>query len=189
MLAMIPAIGVAICGFLLTVLKKAAQKFADLECDNCKKLIAYDDNVQIRIVNKTFDIKKEDRTIEKNNVPVESTIEVKGTELVTVEITCKCQECGTEKKFMHTFTTMRCNKGAVKIPYVQSEARLIQYESDVREAYENGLCEVHEIHPVKAEVSVGGKTASSVTTSNGVNITYKRPIESLVKGYFGNELN
>lgn len=187
-IGMIPGIGAVACGFLLMVLKKAAQKFADLECTNCKKRIAFDENVQIKVVNKTFTITKEDKTIKKNDIPVESTISAIGKERVTLEITCKCQECGTEKTFRHDFVTMECNKTAVKVPYVQSGAMLVQFEADVRNAYDSGSCNVGEVHPTKAEVSVAGQTASSKVAANGVTIKYNRSPESLVKGYFGNEI-
>lgn len=180
--------GAAACVFLLVVLKKAAEKFADLECTNCKKRIAFDENVQINVVNKTFNVTKEENVIKKNDIPVEATISVAGKEQVTIEITCKCQECGTEKTFRHDFVTMECNKTAVKIPYVQSGAISLQFEADVRNAYNNGYCNVDEVNPTKVEVSAAGRSASSRVTDNGVNITYKRSPESLVKGYFGNEL-
>lgn len=185
---MIPGFGAVACGFLLMVLKKAAQKFADLECTNCKKRIAFDENVQIKVVNKTFTVTKEDKTIKKNDIPVESTISAIGKERVTLEITCKCQECGTEKTFRHDFVTMECNKTAVKVPYVQSGAMLVQFEADVKNAYASGSCNVGEVHPTKAEVSVAGQTASSKVADNGVNVKYNRSPESLVKGYFGNEI-
>jgi hypothetical protein len=187
-IGLVPGFGAAACVFLLFVLKKAAQKFADLECDNCKKRIDFDENVRIKVIDKKFSISKEDKTIKKNDIPVESTIKVIGKERVTIEITCKCQACGTEKTFTHEFVSMECNKTAVRIPYVQSGAMLVQFEADVRAAYNSGACNVDEIHPTNAEISAGGKTGSSITTENGVNITYKRSPASLVKGYFGNEL-
>ena len=168
---MIPGFGAGACGFLLMVLKKAAQKFADLECDNCKKRIAFDENVQIKVLKKTFTVTKSDRTIKKNDIPVESTISANGKEHITVEITCKCQECGTEKTFTHEFVSVECEKSAVKVPYVQSGAMLVQFEQDVRN-----------------EGAEGFEGKSIGTTANGVHIKYIRTPESLVKGYFGNEI-
>ena len=168
---MIPGFGAVACGFLLMVLKKAAQKFADLECDNCKKRIAFDENVQIKVLKKTFTVTKSDKTIKKNDIPVESTISANGKERITVEITCKCQECGTEKTFTHEFVSVECEKSAVKVPYVQSGAMLVQFEQDVRN-----------------EGAEGFEGKSIGTTANGVHIKYIRTPESLVKGYFGNEI-
>lgn len=168
---MIPGFGAVACGFLLMVLKKAAQKFADLECTNCKKRIAFDENVQIKVLKKTFTVSKSDKTFEKDGVPVESTISANGKEHITVEITCKCQECGTEKTFTHEFVSVECEKSAVKVPYVQSGAMLVQFEQDVRN-----------------EGAEGFEGKSIGTTANGVHIKYIRTPESLVKGYFGNEI-
>ncbi len=185
---MIPFLGAVACIFSLSVLKKAAGKFADIECTNCKKRIAFDENTRIKVVTKTFTITKDDKTIKKNDIPDKSTISAIGRERVTLEITCKCQECGTEKTFTHRFVTMECNKTAAMVPYVQSGAMLVQLEADVRKAYDKGYCNVGEVHPTKVEISVSGQTTSSKVTDNGVNITYNRSPESLVKGYFGNEI-
>ncbi len=170
-IAIIPGFGAVACGFLLVVLKKAAQKFADLECTNCKKRIAYDGNVQIKVVKKIFTVSKSDKTFEKDGVPHHSTIKASGKEYTTLEITCKCQECGTEKTFTHEFVTVECEKSAVKVPYVQSGAMLVQFEQDVRN-----------------EGAEGFEGKSIGTTANGVHIKYIRTPESLVKGYFGNEI-
>ncbi len=188
-IAFVPAVCAAVCVFLLMALKKAAEKFADIECDNCKKRIAYDEKVQFKVVNKTLNIKKEDKTNDKNGVHASSTISVEGKEITTVEITCRCQGCGTEKTFKHDFVTMECNKTAVKVPYVQSGALLITFESDVKNAYASGILNVEgEIVRKGGEVSVGGKSASTKTVGNDINITYNRSVESLVKGYFGDEI-
>lgn len=167
----IPGFGTLACVFALKVLKKAKQKFADLECTNCKKRIAYDDNVQIKVINKTFTVTKEDRTIKENNIPVKSTIKAMGKERVTLQITCKCQECGTEKTFTHEFVTVECEKGAAQVPYVSSGAMLVQFEQDVRNEGAEGF---------------KGKTYG--TTANGVHIKYIKTPETLVRGYFGNEI-
>lgn len=188
-IAFVPALGIALCVFLLMVLKKAAEKFADIECNNCKKVITYGDNVQFKVINKSFSVARESKTIEKNNIPVEATIAAKGKELVTVEVTCKCQECGTEKTFTHTFVSMECNKTGVKVPYVQSGALLVTYEADVKNAYADGLTDIGiDVRPVAGELIVGGKAPSSVKVGNDVYITYNRSAEELVKGYFGNDL-
>ncbi len=187
--AMIPAFGVIGCVFLLRVLGQAAKKFANLECDNCKKRIAFDENVKIKVLDKKFTMKKEDKTIEKDGVPRQSTITASGKETVTVEISCKCQDCGTEKRFTVPFVTMQCDKCAVQVPYVQSGAMLVQFECDVKSAYESGACNnVGTVHPTKAQAKVNGRTGSDKEAANGVYVTYNRSIEDLVEGYFGNEI-
>ena len=168
---LIPGFGAVICGFLLVVLKKAAEKFADLECTQCKKRIEFDENVKIEVAKRTFTVTKEDKTIRKDDIPVESTIKAIGKERVVLNVTCKCQACGTEKSFSHEFVTVECEKGAVKVPYVQSGALLVQFEQSVREDGAEGF---------------EGKKHG--TTERGVNINYIRTPEHLVKGYFGNEI-
>ena len=188
--ACIPALGVAYCIFLLVVCNAAAKKFADIECDNCKHRIAFDENVTIKVIDKNFTVKKESKTIEKDGIPVQATISAKGEETITVEVGCKCQECGTEKTFTHKFVSMRCNKTAVKIPYTQSGAMLVMFESDLNNAYNSGAMEtLGHIRPQSGEVIVGGKSASSKEVGNGVNVTLNRSPEALVEGYFGNDLS
>ncbi len=168
---MIPGFGAVACGFLLVVLKKAAEKFADLECTNCKKRIAFDENVQIKVIKKNFTVTKEDKTFEKDGIPHHSTIKAMGKEKAVVEITCKCQECGTEKTFTHEFVTVECEKSDHNVPYVQSGALLVQFEQAVRNEGAEGF---------------EGKELG--TTANGVHIKYIRTPESLVRGYFGDEI-
>ena len=170
-IGIIPGFGAVACGFLLVVLKKAAEKFADLECTNCKKRIAYDGNVQIKVLKKIFIVNKDDRTFERDGVPHHSTIKAIGKEYTTLEITCKCQECGTEKTFTHEFVTVECEKSASNVPYIQSGAMLVQFEQDVRD-----------------EGAEGFEGKMSGTTANGVNIKYIKTPESLVIGYFGDEI-
>ncbi|MBE6778978.1 MAG: hypothetical protein E7541_06295 [Ruminococcaceae bacterium] len=189
-LPIISVLGIAYCGFMLWVLKMAARKYGDIECDACKTLITFGDNVKYEVTNKRFEIKREEKKIEKNGIPVEATIKAMGIEHITVAVACKCQACGAEKSFNHDFVSIRCNKIGVKVPYVQSGALLIQYESDVNDAYNSGVIhELGEVRPKSGELQVGGKSASSVTVGNAVEVTLHRSAGSLVEGYFGNELN
>ncbi len=174
----IPALCILYCAFLLLILKKAGEKFGDIECNNCQTRIAYDDNVQIKVLNKSFKVTTSDKKIEKNGIPVEATISAKGKETTTVEVTCKCQACGTEKTFTHDFVTAEWEKSLVKVPYVQSGALLVTIEAEVRRRGEQGF-----------EGEVPRTPTSGLKVSSGeLEITYLRTPEDLVKGYFGDEL-
>lgn len=174
--AMIPGFLVIGCVFLLNVLKKAAQKFADLECPNCKTQIQYSGDVQMNVLKKDFFVgKKKDYMsgVDRQHVTRLSPMycEVTGKESTTVEITCKCQNCGTSKTFTHTFVTAECNYHESKIAAEQIDVVLMNMEKAVREEGAEGF-----------EGKATGKTA------RGVNIKYSRSIGSLVAGYFGNEI-
>ncbi len=172
-LYVIGAVGALACGFMFMILKKAAEKFADIECNNCKAMIKYTDEVQIKEISKKFTITKDSKTInDKDGVPYQATITAKGKERTVFEITCRCQECGDVKTFTHEFVTTECEKSAVRIPYVTSGAMLVQFEQEVRDAY---------------NADFGGATTRG-TLSNGVELKYKRTPQDLVKGYFGNEI-
>ena len=172
-LAMIPGFGVIGGVFLLNVLKKAQQKFSDLECTNCKTRIQYDANVQIKAIKKRFLITTEKKVMGNPQTVTVTTpmyVKVTGKETVTAEITCKCQECGTEKTFTHDFVTVECEKFQNKIMAVNADAILAQFEQDVRAEGDEGF------------------ESKSGTTARGVEIKYNRPINTLVCGYFGNEI-
>ena len=171
--AMIPGFAVIGCVFLLRVLNKAAQKFADLECPNCKAQITYSPDVVTRVVNKQFAVtKKKDymSSVNRQQAGLNSPmyIDVSGKETTTAEITCKCQECGTEKTFTHAFVTAECNVHKMDILAVAADATLNDAERAVRE-----------------EGAEGFEGKGTGVTARGVNIKYNRPIGTQVIGYFG----
>lgn len=165
--AMIPGFGVIGGVFLLNVMKKAQEKFTDLECPNCKTRIAYNGDVQIKVIDKHFSVSSEKRVMSDK---VTMYVKVVGKETTTVEITCKCQECGTEKTFTHKFVTAECEKFKNKILPKNVDLILVQFEQDVRDEGAEGF------------------EGKSGTTARGVEIKYHREIATLVCGYFGNEI-
>lgn len=175
-LAMVPGLCIVGCVFLLVVLKKAEQKFTDLECPSCKAQIEYSPNVQIKVLKKDFFVSKKkdymsgvDRQHATRFSPMYC--EVTGKETTHAEITCKCQKCGTEKTFSHSFVTVECNWHEKDIAAEQIDVVLMNMERAVREEGAEGF-----------EDKGLGKTA------RGVNIKYNRSISTLVCGYFGNEI-
>ena len=172
---MVPGFGVLGCVFLLNVLKKAAEKFADLECPNCKAQIQYSSDVIINVLKKDFVVtKKKDymSSVDRQHVTALSPMycDVNGKETTTAEITCKCQECGTTKSFTHSFVTAECNVHKTNIAAGQMDVILMQIEKDVREEGAEGF---------------EGKTSP---TDRGVSIKYNRQIGAQVVGYFGNTI-
>ncbi len=156
--------------FMLKRIKTAEVKFATLECENCKHRITYDDNVKYTLIDKNYSVTKSENVIKKNDIPSENSISVSGIETVTLEITCRCQECGTEKTFVHKFTTAECEmKG--RYSYVASGAMLVEFE-----------------HAVRAEGAEGFEGKEIGTTANGVQIKNIRTPDSLVAGFFGSEI-
>jgi len=174
--ALLPGFGVIGCIFLLNILKKAAEKFADLECPNCKTQIQYSPDVQINVTNKDFIVsKKKDYMsgVDRQHVTRLSPMycEVTGKESTTAEITCTCQNCGTSKTFSHTFVTAECNWHENKIAAEQIDVVLMNMENAVR-----------------AEGAEGFENKGTGKTERGVTIKYNRSIYTLVQGYFGNEI-
>lgn len=175
-LAIIPGFGVLGGIFLLNVMKKALEKFTDLECPNCKAQIKYSPDVQTRVLNKQFSVstKKDYMSgVNRNQVTLNSPMycDANGKETTTVEVTCKCQACGTEKTFTHAFVTAECTVHAQNIPAISIDSTLRDLEKSVRE-----------------EGAEGFEEKGTGTTARGVNIKYNRSVTSLVQGYFGNEI-
>lgn len=175
--AMVPGLLLAGCFFLLLVLKKAEEKFTDLECPNCKAQIKHSSDVQIKVLKKDFIVTgKKDymSSVNRNNLdPLGRDpmyCELKGKETTTVEITCKCQECGTEKTFTHAFVTVECVNFANNIMAKDMGVKYAEMEKAIREEGAEGF---------------DGKSG---TTDRGVEIKYNRSISMLVFGYFGNEI-
>jgi membrane-bound ClpP family serine protease len=97
--------------------------------------------------------------------------EIKGKETITVEITCKCQECGTEKTFTQSFVTAECSYH--KRDIAAEVIDLIM--ADMKKA-------------VQEEGAEGFENKKVGTTDRGVSIKYCRPICMQVEGYFGNTI-
>ncbi|MBO5868333.1 MAG: hypothetical protein J6Q54_05450 [Oscillospiraceae bacterium] len=172
-IAMVPGAGVVAGIFLLSVLKKAEEKFSDLECSNCHERIAFDQNVQIKVVDRSFAVGKEKKVMGNSQTVTAVTpmyVKVTGKETTTVEITCKCQKCGTEKTFRHAFVTVECSKFQNKVAAASADVIMTQFEQEIR-----------------AEGAEGFEGKSG-TTARGIEIKYKRSVEALVAGYFGNEI-
>lgn len=176
LLAMVPGFGILGGVFLLNVLKKAAEKFADLECPNCKAQIQYSPDVVIHVLKKDFVVgKKKDymSSVDRQHVTRLSPMycEVTGKETTAAEITCKCQECGTTKSFTHSFTTAECYWHEKNIAAEQIDAVMMNMEKAVREEGAEGF----------EDKKIG-------QTARGVNIKYNRQIGIQVAGYFGNTI-
>lgn len=179
--AIIPGFGIAAAVFLLLVLKKAQQKFADLECTNCKARIKYDKTVQITPLSRQFTVSREKQVMSGHKPVTKDTpvvvlertpmyVKVTGKEFTKVSITCKCQACGTEKTFEHEFVTAECERFENRIMAVNADTYVLKFEEDVRAEGNEGF---------------DGKSG---TTARGVKINYHRSLDSLVAGYFGNEI-
>lgn len=179
--AMVPGLGVAAGIFLLTVLKKAQQKFSDLECTKCKARIKYDKNVQINVLSKQFVVSTEKQVMSGHQpitkdtpaVVLERTpmyVKITGKEFTKAGITCKCQACGAVKTFEHDFVTVECEKFENRIMAINVDNYILKYEEDVRAEGKEGF---------------DGKSG---TTARGVKINYNRSLNGLVVGYFGNEI-
>ena len=144
--------------FLLFILKKTKQKFADLECPNCHSRIEYSDSVKIIDEKRTLNIK----TTTQANRTAGIDLKVEGTEYTTVTIRCKCQKCGAEKEFTTKFRTIKCERSE-NCSSLELGARRNQFENDIREEQKNGF-----------------------DGSRGYRVTFRKDINELVEGYFGN---
>lgn len=154
----IPIVGLMLSIFLISVAKKIEKKFINLECSNCKTRIAYNGDVSYKVIKRTYNVTKS----KTQNARAGIDIKVIGKEAADVEITCKCQECGTIKTFSERFRTAECVKSD-NVSLINADLMLANYEKDIR-----------------------AEQAAGFDGSTGAKITYKHDLDKLVKDYFGN---
>ncbi|MBP5288815.1 MAG: hypothetical protein J6Z79_02970 [Clostridia bacterium] len=157
-LAFVALLILAGCAFLLLIIKKMKQKFADLECPSCHAKIEYSDDVKVVDEKRVLDIK----TTTSPNRTAGIDLKVTGTEHTTVTIHCKCQKCGAEKEFTTKFITIKCDRSE-NCSSLELGARRNQFENDIREEQKSGF-----------------------DGSRGYRVTLRKDINELVRGYFGN---
>jgi len=154
-------IGAVYCGFLLFIANKAAKKFGDLECEKCKTRIPYSNEVDYKVLNTVYNVKKE----KTSNSGGGMNVKVTGTERVTVEMNCKCPNCGTPKTFKQEFRTVVCERFETRVSALQADAVMLSFEKDVRQEQKNGF-----------------------DGSTGATIRGLKSVEELVQGYFGDTI-
>lgn len=177
-IGMVFGLGVAGCAFLLLVLKKAAEKFGDIECGECGKRITYGPNVQYRVIDNKYTVTTKTHKIEKDGIPTGATITVSGKEKIIVEVHCKCQECGTEKTFTHEFVSAEIEKSAVKVPWRQNPSTGHLIHEEMLAGFKNDLDELGKQDGLICEMSL----------PKDVKVKYSRLPGGLVAGYFGDEI-
>ncbi len=128
---MIGALGVVYCAFLLFINKKAAQKFRDIECDNCKVRMPYGSHVTFEELGTSYVVQKSQKEAKQGYG-----CKVTGTERVKVKVTCICPECGTKNEFVQEFRTAVCEKFEI-VPGARVAETLAQFERDIREEQKN----------------------------------------------------
>lgn len=120
------------CLFKAITLKK---KFADLECSNCKTVIKYSPDFKIDVKNKSFSTSESKTQNSKAGID----IEVTGIETSSVTITCKCQECGTEKTLNKMFTTVYASMSQKGVSALTADILILDMKKTLQAAYENGF--------------------------------------------------
>lgn len=138
--------------------KKLKKKFADLECPKCHTRIAYTNDVKYTVLNTDFKVRVSEAEASKG-----VNITIKGTETKNIEITCKCQKCGTEKKFTHLFTSATCSK-TENTSRIEAGATKIRLEQEIKDIRQSGF-----------QSNYGFKVSS-------------KSDDSLLLGYFGDEV-
>ncbi len=126
-------VGAVYCGFLFLVAKKAAKKFADIECDNCKTRMPHSAMTDYKVLNTTYTVKKQKKARDKGGMNVIVT----GTERVKVEINCICPKCGTLKTFVQEFRTAVCERRELGVSALNADLIMANFEKDVREEQKN----------------------------------------------------
>lgn len=136
------------CMFRAIQLKK---KLGNLECSNCKNIIKYDDNVSYKINLQKFNITQH----KTQNSKAGMDIYVSGFEQVGMTITCKCQECGTEKTFNHIFNPIKVEgKKKIGVSALNADLLLQDMEKTMMAHYQTRFANAPSDYKIKKNVTV-----------------------------------
>ncbi len=143
--------GVFLFGFCMFRAIQLKKKLANLECTNCKNIIAYDDNVTCEISNQKFSMSEHKSDNQKGGMDVYIT----GMETVGVNISCKCQQCGTVKTFHHVFMPIRVeSKKRMGVPSLNADAVLRDMKVLMQRNYETRFANAGTDYKIKSNMTV-----------------------------------
>ena len=91
--------GVFAFGFFLFRAVKAKSHLKKLQCNNCKEVITYGDNISIASEKISISVNVEKKELSNKKIRVQAT----AREYAYLEVLCKCQKCGTEKTLRENF--------------------------------------------------------------------------------------
>ena len=113
-----------------------ADHIAELTCPACQEMVTYDKNVRHKVMDVTWSANASKQPMsykaeEKDTCNMR--IIAEGKEMTQVEITCKCQKCGTEHSFQKTFKTGYCGKGQRDVMRHQADKLVAQFSNEINE--------------------------------------------------------
>jgi len=195
---LIGIVGVMAFGFMLSIIKKAKEKFAALTCDNCNTMAEIKTPEDFaKYVNYTVG----EHVAEYNGIKhpasnngVISKVEAIGSATVVVTIDLKCPNCGKERRLFYKITPFKCSAVEEKVSVAQVEAVKMRLENNVKEVVRdyNDLGKrgsfPYSIHS-KKNPNYENRTKAQVGTSyipryNGVRIDYRKDVEEMVEAFF-----
>lgn len=106
-------------------------KLEALACPECRAPIQYDENVQYKLLDLSWSVSSRKRQMGSQNNPNQY-VSASGSLLANVTLTCKCQQCGTEKKINESFTVGHCSKSMDNVNPMNADMVRAQLENDVR---------------------------------------------------------
>ena len=121
-------------GFFMFRAFQLKKKLGNLQCPKCQTIINGD--------NVTFVVKSCNFRITENksqNPKAGMDLIMHGFEHTTVEITCKCQECGTDKTFTECFKTVDVEISRKGVSALNADLILSQMRADLEIAQKSGF--------------------------------------------------
>ena len=121
-------------GFFMFRAFQLKKKLGNLQCPKCQTIINGD--------NVTFVVKSCNFRITENksqNPKAGMDLILHGFEHTTVEITCKCQECGTDKTFTECFKTVDVEISRKGVSALNADLILSQMRADLEIAQKSGF--------------------------------------------------
>ena len=99
-------------GFFLYKAFTAKKRLKKLQCNNCKEVITYGENVSIQNSKVSFTVSVEKKELSDHTIRVTAY----AREYANLEVLCKCQKCGTEKVLRETFRLCEASTGSEDCP-------------------------------------------------------------------------
>lgn len=120
-LAFVCMLGVFAFGFFMFRAIKTKSRLKKLQCESCNEIIAYSGFLGYSII--TDNLQMLDSKIQNKNGCYD--VSVKAVERKTFNMQCKCQNCGTEKRFSELFVLAKVSVPVVKNVRAQDVAATI----------------------------------------------------------------
>lgn len=195
-------VGVAFCGFLFWVIKKAKERFTALTCDNCHTMAdiktheAFAKYVSFSVVEDRATFKEDQHSKVSPTNGVHSLVKISASSVGVVSIDVICPNCGSVKHLEYKTEPFKCHIEKKNVRVVDYQEVYAQMANAVRavvneyndlEKRENIPYTLHSSKNPNFEARdtfKGANASDARPVYNGVKLDMRQDIEEMVEHYF-----